>query len=138
MILRSGLKYQDSDVSFNKNDLFRHMRINIGDICELDILFINDFCNIVSKMNNSNQSDKLHMIFKLYLLLYNNRDSIMNIYRINSDFIDFIILVYDKSITFTDSIMKLISDSNESPDIILQTLFFLYKVKSFIESEFNI
>jgi len=138
MILRSGLNYQNSDASINKYTLFKHMKINISDINELDILFINDFCNIISKLNNSNQSDKIHIIFKMYSLLYNNRDSIMNIYRINNNFIDFVILIYDKSSTFTDTIMELIPELNEIPNMMLQALYFLYKVKLFVEDEFNI
>ena len=122
MILRSGLNYQDSDASINKFTLFKHMKINISDINELDILFINDFCNIISKLNNSNQSNKILVISKMYSLLYNNRDSIMNIYRINNNFIDFVILIYDKSNTFTDTIMELIPELNETPNMMLQAL----------------
>jgi hypothetical protein len=138
MILRSGLKYEYSCNNFDQNTFFKHLKIDIKNINELDILFINDFCYIISKLNNSNQIDKIQIVSKMYSLIYNNRESLINIFNVSSDFIDFILLIYDKSNTFTDFIMKLIPEYNETPYILLDALYYLYKTKAFIETEFNI
>ena len=138
MILRSGLKYEYSYNNFDQNTFFKHLKIDIKNINELDILFINDFCYITSKFNNSNQIDKIQLVSEMYSLIYNNRESLINIFNVSSDFIDFILLIYDKSNTFTDFIMKLIPEYNETPYILLDALYYLYKTKTFIETEFNI
>lgn len=138
MILRSGLKYECCCNEFDLNIFLKHLKIDFKKINELDILFINDFFHIISKLNNSNQIDKIRTICKMYSLIYSNRESLINIFNINSYFIDFILLIYDKTNTFTDNIIKLIPEYNENPDILLYTLYYLYKTKTFIETEFNI
>ena len=138
MILRSGLKYEYSCNEFHKNVFFRHLKVDIRDINELDIIFINDFCNIIVRLNGSNQIDKIQIVSEMYSLIYNNRKSLINIFNVSSDFMDFILLIYDKSNTFTNDIMELIPGFNEKCDILINALYYLYKTKVFIETEFNI
>lgn len=137
MLLRSGLNYE-SDIHIDKKTFLKFFKIDIKHISELDLLFINDFCNIFSKLNYSNQFDKIQNICKMYSLLYTNRDSILNIYYMNTDFINFISLIYDKSNNFTHTIIELIPEYKDYNTLLLNTLYYLHKMKIFIENEFNI
>ena len=69
MILRSGLKYEYSCNEFHKNVFFRHLKVDIRDINELDIIFINDFCNIIVRLNGSNQIEVTAFFLSHLLLL---------------------------------------------------------------------
>ena len=138
MLLRSGFNYDINPFFFNKNSFFEYLNVNISGINEVDLIFINDFCNIISKINLSNQIDKIQYIGILYSLIYDNRDSIVNIYNYNNNFVDFIIVMYDKSNTFINNIIELIPEYKKSSSVLLQTLYYLHKSKHFIETEFNI
>ena len=138
MILRSGLKYENNCNDFDKKTFLRHFKIDIKNMNELDILFINQFCSIISRISKLNQIDKIQNICNVFSLIYNNRGSLVNIYNVNSNFMDFILIIYDKSNSFTNDIMELIPGFNEKCDILINALYYLYKTKVFIETEFNI
>ena len=124
MKLRSGIGYDD--FGFDSNKMIKMCCGSFANACELEILFINQFCLYIKQIQKiKSQQDKLTCMLKIYELLYNSRDVFLGLYVSNEDFLQFIRIMFDKSKTMTSFIFDLIPDYKGDANELLMTLYYL-------------
>jgi len=139
MQLRSGVGYSDNDFDFNYINMVNLCCGGSKNATELELLFINDFCTSIKAIQKiNNQHDKIECILKIYKVIYDNRGVILGIHESDERFIQFIEVIYNKSISVMSSIFNIIPDYNGDQKTLLLTIYYLGKTKTFFQDRFGL
>lgn len=139
MQLRSGLMYEDHPLFLNNKDMLEIMGINAKYVDEVDLIFVNEFCVYISEIKKlQNQHDKTKCILKIFKLIYNNRDGIDRMYHFNSNFITFIIMIYEKSRSLMNKLIDSTLEDHVDKEDTLLGIYYLYNTQKYLEREYNL
>ena len=137
MKLRSGACYDD--FGFDSNEMINMCCGSFVNAGELEILFINSFCVYIKEIQKiKSQQDKVTCVLKIYELLYKNRDVLLGLYFSNKDFLQFIIIMFDKSKLMTSFIFDIIPDYKGDANELLMTLYYLDRCRNFFYNAFGL